>query len=59
MSLASRLCDRIGIIYKGKLQAIGTEDELRHKSGQDCGLEEIFLKITDGGKPQIIDEAFQ
>ena len=59
MSLASRLCDRIGIIYKGKLQAIGTEEELRRKSGQDGSLEEIFLKITDGGRPQIIAEAFQ
>lgn len=59
MSLASRLCHRIGIIYKGKLQAIGTEEELKNRSGQDGGLEDIFLKITDGGTPQLISEAFQ
>ncbi|MDR0882947.1 MAG: ABC transporter ATP-binding protein [Candidatus Adiutrix sp.] len=58
MSLASRLCHRIGIIFKGRLEAVGTEDELRARSGQDGDLEDIFLKITDGGAPQILSELF-
>ncbi len=58
MSLASRLCHRIGIIYKGRLQAMGTEEELRARSGQDGDLEDIFLKITDGGTPQRLTEVF-
>ncbi len=58
MSLASRLCHRIGIIFKGRLQAVGTEDELRARSGQNGDLEDIFLKITDGAAPQILSEVF-
>jgi len=58
MSLASRLCDRIGIIYKGKLRALGTEEELRSRSGQDGDLEDVFLKITDGGSPQRLADVF-
>ena len=59
MSLASRLCHRIGIIFKGRLQALGTEDELRARSGEGGDLEDIFLKITDGGTPQILSEVFK
>ena len=46
LSLAEEICDRIGIIDKGNLVAIGTMDELRKKSGVDGRLEEIFLKVT-------------
>ena len=58
MSLASRLCHRIGIIAQGALKAIGTEDELRRRSGQEGGLEDIFLQLTDGGAPQLLAEVF-
>ena len=41
LEVAERLCDRIGIINKGKLIAIGSMDELRH--GDQAGsLENIF-----------------
>jgi ABC-2 type transport system ATP-binding protein len=46
MSLASRLCDRIGIIYKGRLKIEGTEKELREKAGLAGDLEELFLGVT-------------
>jgi len=59
MSLASRLCHRIGIIYKGQLQAVGTEEDLRARSGDEGDLEHVFLKITEGGAPQILSEVFQ
>ncbi|GHV56829.1 ABC transporter [Deltaproteobacteria bacterium] len=58
MSLASRLCHRIGIISKGDLLAVGTEEELRRRSGRDGDLEDIFLKMTDGGAPQLLSEVF-
>ena len=58
MSLASKLCHRIGIIFKGQLQAVGTEEDLRARSGQDGDLEDIFLKLTDGATPQILNEVF-
>jgi ABC-2 type transport system ATP-binding protein len=46
MSLASRLCDRIGIINKGRLTAEGTEKELRETVGLSGDLEELFLEVT-------------
>ncbi|UQZ91149.1 ABC transporter [Deltaproteobacteria bacterium Smac51] len=58
MSLASRLCDRIGIIYKGRLKAVGTEGELKAGAGEDGGLEDIFLKLTDGATPQTLEGVF-
>ena len=46
LEVAERLCDRIGIINKGKLIAMGTMEELRH--GDQAGsLENIFLELTE------------
>jgi ABC-2 type transport system ATP-binding protein len=49
LEIAERMCDRIGIINKGKLIAAGTMDELRaaDKTGQ-TSLEDIFLDLTGG-----------
>ncbi|MDR2612740.1 MAG: ABC transporter ATP-binding protein [Deltaproteobacteria bacterium] len=59
MSLASRLCDRIGIISRGALTAEGTEDELRRQSRAEGGdLEDLFLDLTsEGGIPSLGGEA--
>ena len=48
MEVAEKLCDRIGIIDRGKLVACGTMDELK-ASGREAGssLENIFLELTD------------
>jgi ABC-2 type transport system ATP-binding protein len=46
MEVAEKLCDRIGIISKGKLVAVGTLDELR-KGDQADSLENIFLELTE------------
>ncbi|MDR3204788.1 MAG: ABC transporter ATP-binding protein [Deltaproteobacteria bacterium] len=54
MSLASKLCDRIGIINNGRLIAQGAEEELRKSAGAQGGdLEELFLELTsmDAEKP--------
>jgi ABC-2 type transport system ATP-binding protein len=48
LEVAERLCDRIGIIYKGKLAAVGTMDSLRSK-GKDASLEQIFFELTEPG----------
>lgn len=46
LEVAEKLCDRIGIIHKGKLSAIGSMEELR--KGDSAGsLENIFLELTD------------
>lgn len=49
MEIAERLCDRVGIIHKGKLIAVGTVDEIRRLFAQEGNksLEEIFLKVTE------------
>ncbi len=52
MGIAEELCDRIGIIQKGKLVAEGTVTELKELAGQeDPRLESVFLHLTG-------DEAF-
>ena len=47
LSVAEEIADRIGIIYQGRLQFLGTLDELRHERKQDeSNLEELFLSLT-------------
>ena len=47
MEVAEKLCDRIGIIKKGKLVFIGTVDELKQNHGdKEESLEDIFLKLV-------------
>nr|WP_235598521.1 ABC transporter ATP-binding protein [Kosmotoga arenicorallina] len=45
MEIAERVCDRIGIIQKGKLEFVGTVEELRKIKGSGT-LEELFLEVT-------------
>lgn len=46
MEVAEKLCDRIGIIKKGKLIFVGTMDELKVQHGTEGqSLEDIFLKL--------------
>ena len=48
LEIAERVCDRIGIISKGKLIAVGTMSELRKMgAADDLSLEDIFLNLTD------------
>jgi ABC-2 type transport system ATP-binding protein len=57
LEIAERMCDRIGIINKGELVAIGTMDQLRNlgKSGE-TSLEDIFLSLTGGADEAAIAE---
>jgi ABC-2 type transport system ATP-binding protein len=49
MEVAEKLCDRIGIIHKGRLAACGTMEELKAMDRTETGpsLEEIFLELTE------------
>ena len=49
MEIAQALCDRIAIIDRGNIVAIGTVDELRRSRGHDT-LEDVFLGLT--GTPE-------
>src|SRR5688572_21067616 len=52
LSVAEELADRIGIIHKGRLIAVGTRDELRRQSGAEGALEQTFLALTAEEKPE-------
>jgi len=47
MEVAERLCDRLGIIHKGRLVASGTMEELRRIDREQQSLEHIFLELTE------------
>jgi ABC-2 type transport system ATP-binding protein len=51
LNIAEELADRIGIIYGGKLRALGTMDELRRSAGSH-ELEQIFLSLMKDHTPQ-------
>ena len=48
MEIAQDLCDRIGIINKGKIVGIGTIEELRKQADKlGASLEDVFLRLTE------------
>ena len=57
LEIAQALCDRIAIMYRGRLLALGTMDELRQRASMpDSGLEDIFLKLTGTGDIRAVVE---
>ena len=46
LDVAERLCDRIGIINKGKLLFVGTFEEMKNELKENKSLEELFMEIT-------------
>jgi ABC-2 type transport system ATP-binding protein len=57
LEIAQAVCDRIGIMYHGKVLALGNMKELREMSKlPDSGLEDIFLKLTGTGDTKAIVE---
>ncbi len=50
LDVAEELCDRIGILQRGNLAALGTMDELRSLAKDETSglrLESVFLKLTE------------
>ena len=45
MSEVERLCDRVGIVHRGRLRAVGTLEELRERTSREY-LEEIFMALV-------------
>ena len=50
LEVAEKLCDRVGIINKGKLVFVGTFEEMKNKFKENTSLEELFLEITENEK---------
>jgi ABC-2 type transport system ATP-binding protein len=59
LEIAERMCDRIGIIDRGRLIAVGTMDELRALGKGERNLEDIFLSLTGGAEEAEIAEVLK
>ncbi len=59
LEIAERMCDRIGIINRGELAAVGTMDELRALGKGEASLEDIFLGLTGGAEYAEIAEVLK
>lgn len=57
LHVAEELADRIGLIHKGRLIAVGTMAELRALAGKsEANLEELFLSLTGDSVPAEMEE---
>jgi len=58
LEIAQALCDRIAIMYEGRLLALGTMEELRERAKMpESDLEDIFLQLTGTGDIRPVIEA--
>lgn len=46
LEIAEKLCDKIGIINKGKIIFVGTLEEMKEELKENISLEELFMEIT-------------
>jgi ABC-2 type transport system ATP-binding protein len=54
LEVAEEMADRIGIMRRGRLAAVGTAEQLRRQAGDQGALEDVFLALTaakDGDTP--------
>lgn len=52
LSVAENLCDRIGVIHRGAIIALGTVAELKRAVDlREGDLEEIFIRLTESDEP--------
>ena len=49
LDVAEKICDRIGIIDKGKILFVGTIEEMKKELKENKSLEELFMEITKNG----------
>lgn len=53
LKVAEDICDRIGIIHKGRMIASGTTDDLQKEARvTDADLEDVFINLTTTDNPQ-------
>ena len=58
LEIAEAICDRVAIMYQGRILALGTVSDLRQRAGlPGSTLEEVFLKITGTSDLKDIVEA--
>jgi ABC-2 type transport system ATP-binding protein len=49
MEEVEALCDRVGILHRGRLEKVGTPAELKAEIGPDASLDDVFAKIAGAG----------
>jgi ABC-2 type transport system ATP-binding protein len=60
LEVAEVMCDRIAIVYRGKMAAQGTMAELREQTASgNSSLEDMFLKLTGGLREHQLDSVFE
>jgi ABC-2 type transport system ATP-binding protein len=60
LEVAEQMCDRIAIVYQGKVAAQGTMAELRQQTESgDMSLEGLFLKLTGGLREHQLDAVLE
>jgi ABC-2 type transport system ATP-binding protein len=53
LPIAEMMCDRVGIMDRGKLIALGTLSELQSTYHTDAGLEDLFLQLTESSEGEL------
>jgi ABC-2 type transport system ATP-binding protein len=60
LEIAEVMCDRVAIVYRGKVAAQGTMSDLREQTASgNSSLEDIFLKLTGGLREHQLDSVFE
>ncbi len=60
LEVAEVMCDRIAIVFQGKIAASGTMAELRQQTESgDLSLEDLFLKLTGGHRAHALDAVLE
>jgi ABC-2 type transport system ATP-binding protein len=60
LEVAEVMCDRIAIVFKGKIAANGTMAEMRQQTESgDMSLEDLFLKLTGGHRAHRLDTVLE
>jgi ABC-2 type transport system ATP-binding protein len=52
LDVAERVCDRMAVLFRGKIAGQGTLDELRTLAGQSGTLEQVFGALTEAENPR-------
>ncbi|MEM6995731.1 MAG: ABC transporter ATP-binding protein [Myxococcota bacterium] len=56
MDVAQEVCDRIAIVSRGRIAALGTMDELREQADRPgSNLEQIFLRLTEEARAEDLE----
>ena len=53
------LCDRLGVLSRGRLVAIGTPAELKAKVGPNATLDDVFAALAGAGAADAATETYR